>query len=137
LTYQVYYLRKKRSGQRVRTYTDEIIGYIWLSFFILMCLFGFLYARTFDAAEQSLFIYPAFLVLYGMPTFLSGIILKFRPLIIGGIFCWILSVGACFISSEYHLLTLPAAMLVAWIIPGYLLRKKFKQSEETPLEQKV
>src|SRR5215212_1704024 len=124
LIYQFIYLRKKRRHQRVRTYTDEIIGFVWLVFFILMCLFGFLYGKIFDPAKDYPFIYPAFLVLYGMPTFLSGVILKFRPLILGGISCWVLSVIATFISPENHLLMLPLAMIIAWIIPGYLLRKK-------------
>jgi len=137
LIYQLFYLRKKRKSQRVRTYTDEIVGFVWLSFFILMCLFGFIYAMTLDPDQNYSFIDPAFLALYGMPTFLSGIILKFRPLMIGGISCWLLAIAAPFINPDYHLLLLPAAMLIAWIIPGYLLRKKFKKSNLVPLEQIV
>lgn len=127
LVYQVIYLRKKRKRQRVRTYTDEIVGFVWLSFFILMVLFGFLFGKIFDPDKYYAFIDPAFLALYGMPTFLSGIILKFRPLIIGGICCWGLAIIAVFIPPQYHLLLLPAAMVIAWIIPGYMLRKKYIQ----------
>src|SRR5215212_9312760 len=126
LIYQVIYLRKKRKQERVRTYTDEIVGFVWISFFILMVLFGFLFGKIFDVEKYYAFIDPAFLALYGMPTFLSGIILKFRPLIIGGICCWCLSVIASFISPQYHLLLLPVAMVIAWIIPGYMLRRKYK-----------
>src|SRR5258708_5164737 len=81
--FQVFYLRKKRQQQRVRTYTDGIVGFVWLAFLIMMALLVFLIARTSieESAKASL-IDPAFLVLYGMPTFLSGVILKFRPLII-------------------------------------------------------
>src|SRR5215471_16799547 len=127
LIYQTIYLRKKRKRNRVRTYTDEIIGFVWITFFILIVLLAFFVARINDPKAIAL-LDPAFLVLYGMPTFLSGIILKFRPLIIGGICCWILSVICSFIASEYHLLMIPMAMLTAWIIPGYLLRKRFKAS---------
>src|SRR5437773_5763841 len=134
LIYQFFYLRKKRSRVRVRTYTDEIIGFVWITFLILMVLLVFLIGRVTDPNKVSL-IDPAFLILYGMPTFLSGIILKFRPLIIGGIGCWILSVIATFVSPEYHLLFLPIAMLIAWIIPGYLLRKKYKLSRGIATEQ--
>jgi hypothetical protein len=70
---------------------------------------------------------PMLLVLYGMPTFLSGIILKFKPLIIGGICCWILSVLSAFIPAEYQLLLIAAAVISAWIIPGYLLKANFKK----------
>jgi hypothetical protein len=126
IAFQIWYLRKKRNRVRVRTYTDEIVGFVWLTFLVLMVLIVFLLARTNDPST-FLLIDPMFLILYGMPTFLSGIILKFRPLIIGGIGCWMLSMVATFVSPEYHLLLLPVAMLIAWIIPGYRLRRKFKQ----------
>src|SRR6185369_8423855 len=126
--YQLFYLRKKIGRQRVRTYTDEIIGFVWITFLILMILIMFLVGRIDDPNKFAL-IDPAFLILYGMPTFLSGIILKFRPLIIGGIGCWVLSVIATFVSPEYHLLFLPVAMIMGWIIPGYLLRKRFKMQK--------
>jgi FtsH-binding integral membrane protein len=125
LGYQFFYLRKKIGRQRVRTYTDEIIGFVWITFLILMILIVFLLGRINDPNKFAL-IDPAFLVLYGMPTFLSGIILKFKPLFIGGIGCWILSVISTFVPPEYHLLFLPVAMIIAWIIPGYMLRKKYK-----------
>jgi hypothetical protein len=130
LIYQIIYLRKERRQKRVRTYTDEIIGFVWIAFFILMLLFGFLFGKLFDPNKYYAFIDPAFLALYGMPTFLSGIILKFRPLILGGICCWLLSILATFISPQYHLLLVALAMIIAWIIPGYMLRKKYKQ--QTP-----
>lgn len=124
--YQFIYLRRKKKQQRVRTYTDEIVGFVWIVFFILMILFGFFVSKLADDHYYT-FINPVFLALYGMPTFLSGIILRFRPLIIGGISCWVLSVIATFISPQYHLLLLPVAMIIAWIIPGYMLRKKFRE----------
>jgi hypothetical protein len=67
------------------------------------------------------------LVLYGIPTFLSGVILKFKPLSTGGFICWFLAVAAMFIPYEYQLLLLALAVACAWIIPGYLLRSKFKK----------
>src|SRR2546423_2620683 len=95
--YQVIYLRKKIRRSRVRTYTDEIIGFVWIAFFIMMMLFLFLYARNFAAEKYYLYIFPAFLALYGMPTFLSGVILKFPALIVGGVCCWILAISATYI----------------------------------------
>jgi hypothetical protein len=58
---------------------------------------------------------------------LSGIILRFKPLIVGGIGCWILSIAAMLIDNyDYQFLLIPLAMIIAWIIPGYLLRAKYK-----------
>jgi hypothetical protein len=126
IIYQTYYLWKQGKKKKVRTYTDDIIGWVWITFVILMFLFGFLFARALGA-EYYQYMNVGFLALYGMPTFLSGITLRFRPLIFGGIVCWSLSVIACFIQYEFHLLLLALAVIIAWIIPGYILRARYKK----------
>lgn len=127
LLYQVYYLVKKRKRQKVRTYTAHIIGYVWITYVILSFLIGFLIGRLSGSGEYFYHIFPLVLALYGMPAFLSGIIIRFRPLVYGGIFCWVLSVVTTFLPYDYQMLMVAVAMVVAWLIPGYLLRAKFKQ----------
>ena len=126
IIYQVYYLWKQGKKKKVQTYTDDIIGWIWISFVIMMFLFGFLFARALGGQYYQ-YMNVGFLALYGMPTFLSGVTLRFRPLITGGISCWCLSVIACFIHYEFHLLLLALAVIIAWIIPGYILRARYKK----------
>src|SRR5688500_18122961 len=46
IIYQTYYLWKQGKRKKVRTYTDDIIGWVWITFVILMFLFGFLFARA-------------------------------------------------------------------------------------------
>lgn len=123
---QFIYLAKKKNSQRVVTYTDDIIKYVWLSFVMMGVIFGFLIGKRL-APEQFFFYNLSFLVLYGMPTFLSGIILKFKPLVMGGIGCWLIAIAAAFIPETYHSLLFAAAVVIAWIIPGYLLRSKYKK----------
>jgi hypothetical protein len=120
--YQVIFLSKKAKKERVKTYTGDILGYVWLCF--VACMFILIFILQYQKSFFS--INPAILVLYGMPTFLSGVILKFRPLVIGGIACWLLAVGSVFVPADFHLLFICAAVIAAWIIPGFLLRKKFK-----------
>src|SRR6478672_3288171 len=76
--YQGFYLAKKKRRERIRTYTDKIIGFVWIAFAILMFLFGFLFGIELGNAYYKV-MSPNFLALYGMPTFLSGIILRFKP----------------------------------------------------------
>jgi drug/metabolite transporter (DMT)-like permease len=124
--YQVIYLRKRHRRIRVRTYTDHIVGFVWITFLIVIFLVAFLIGRL-SGGDYYIHINPVLLALYGIPTFLTGIIIKFNPLIVGGIGCWILSVITTFIADyHYQFLMIPLAMLVAWIIPGYLLRAKYK-----------
>ena len=120
--YQVIFLSRKAKKEKAKTYTADILKYVWICFAASMFLFIFI--LQYQKAYYS--INPAILVLYGLPTFLSGVILKFRPLIIGGISCWLLSFGSVFVPYDYQLLFICAAVLFAWIIPGYLLRIKFK-----------
>jgi hypothetical protein len=121
--YQFIYLAKTKKREKVKTYTDEIMGFVWLTFMICGAVMVFILIKL----KVFIAINPLILVLYGMPTFLSGIILKYKPLIIGGIICWVLALLSPLVSLEYHLLLLACAVIVAWIIPGYLLRSKYKK----------
>jgi len=124
--YQLVYIRKKIKRRRVRTYTGYILGYVWLTFIIVIFLLAFLIGRLTEG-DYYIHISPILLTIYGIPIFLSGIILRFRPLVVGGIGCWILSIAAMLIENyDYQFLLIPLAMIIAWIIPGYLLRAKYK-----------
>jgi hypothetical protein len=126
--YQAIYLRKRKRQKGVRTYTDDILSNVWLVFIILMFLFGYMFG-TMMGKDYYLFINPGFLALYGMPTFLSGIILKFRPLIIGGICCWVLAMVSALSSPTYHLLFQAVGVIIAWIVPGYMMRSRFYKQQ--------
>jgi len=124
--YQMIYIYRREKKAKVKTYTDDIIGFIWITFVILMFLFGFLFGNVMGE-EYYKFINPGFLALYGMPTFLSGVILRFRPLRIGGICCWALSVVASYVLYDYQLLLLGLGVAIAWILPGYILKARYKK----------
>jgi hypothetical protein len=125
MIYQIWYIRKRYKKQRVHTYTDNIVAFVWLTFLILGFLFCYLFGTLTSSEYYSHVNYLA-IALYGMPTFLSGIILRFKPLVIGGIGCWILSVITVFIPGDYQVLSIPVAMILAWIIPGYMIKARFK-----------
>ena len=119
--YQAIFLFRKKKQLKVKTYTDEILGYVWICFIIcyVVMIFILIYSKRFEL------IYSAILVIYAIPTFLSGAILKARPLTIGGICCWVLACISLFVPLQYHLLLIAAAVLLAWIIPGLYLRNKY------------
>ena len=81
LIFQTFFLRKKRKQINVRTYTDDINKFVWIVFGIcsILLVFILIQLRKYEAIN------PVILVMYGMPTFLSGIILQFKPLVIGAI----------------------------------------------------
>lgn len=125
--YQIWYIFKKKKRETVKTYTSEIIGYVWLAFVVAMFLMA--YITGFGHADvQYIILYPLLFVLYGIPTFLSGIILRFKPLVAGGISCWVIAAIAPFADFIYQLLLLAAIMVIAWIVPGYLLQARYKKT---------
>ncbi|MBS1729654.1 MAG: hypothetical protein JSS67_02635 [Bacteroidetes bacterium] len=129
LIFEIFYLRKKRVDSNVRSYTGNIIKYVWLSFVLLLMVI-FISLSHLDLSIFQTLIVPVMLAMYGLPVFLSGIILRFKPLIFGGIACWILSLIAGYVSYDYQLLFIPAAMVIAWILPGFILKKKFGESSK-------
>ncbi len=127
--FQIIYLVRTKKKETVKTYSENIISYVWICFGISMFILSFILGKG-QAWEK---IYSLFLMLYGTPTFLSGVVMQFKPLKIGGIACWGLAVISVFILPVYGLLLLAAAMVVAWIVPGYLLRKKYNlQNKPSP-----
>ena len=121
--YQMIYLARHKKKERVKTYTDEISNYVWLVFVVMGFLTGVIIGKS---GHPDLF-NPFILVLYGMPTFLSGVILRFVPLRIGAVTCWALAIITLFIPKEFSFLMLALAVITAWIVPGYLLRLRFQK----------
>ena len=122
INFQILYMRRSRKSQKLKTYTGEINAFVWLVFAICLILVIFI-CNVFHRYE---IINPMLLVLYGMPTFLSGIILKFKPLVIGAVSCWVLATISPFINMDFQVLLIAMAVIVAWIVPGYLLKQRFK-----------
>ena len=91
---------------RIFTYADKLYMSIWIGFFL--------------AATVA----PFILLLAGYSTFMSGVTIKFRPLIAGGISFWILTIISRFLGPDLAPLAVPAAMLTGYLIPGYLLKRK-------------
>lgn len=123
--YQLYYMQKKKKNRKVKMYSGEIIGYVWLVFIITYALLVYILVYIKAPAGIS----PVILTIFGMPTFLSGIILKFKALKIGGISCWILAFISPFVSYDYQFLLMACTVAAGWIIPGQLLNQKFKKGE--------
>lgn len=103
---------------RVRTYVDRAINYLWAAFTISLIL---VLISMIEFGPQR--IYPIIIILYGLGTFVSGGILRFRPLIIGGVLCWLLGSFAVYLDFADQLLILIAAVIGSFLIPAYLLRK--------------
>jgi hypothetical protein len=108
----------KGRRERVMTYATSVYVWTWVAFLFTAIVLFFLVQDAMGSYG------PLILTLAAMPTFISGVILKFRPLLIGGITFWIFALIAHFGGEVLSSLATPAAMLTGYLIPGYLLRRK-------------
>ncbi len=108
----------KGRKEQVYTYATSVYVWTWIAF-----MFGaiILFILTSNRMEDFT---PLILTMAAIPTFISGIILKFRPLVIGAAVFWAAALIAHFAGSELSGLAMPAAVLCGYLIPGYLLKRK-------------
>jgi hypothetical protein len=118
---QFYFDRKEAKFKGTKSYLNEVHTYVWSAFGICVLILTIVGA----IANIGYIVLPLLLLFFGMPTFISGCISKFKPFIIGGIFCWILSIVTFLYKSEESLLMVAAGAGIAWIIPGFILRTRF------------
>lgn len=119
IAFSLYNGSREEKKRKVKTYIGESIGHLWMgmaiSFFVLSMIL-----TKIGWYNQPVF--PFFIMLYGLGTFVSGSIIRFRPLVIGGLLAFGLAVGSSFVVYDYQMLFGAAAILVSYIIPAYLLR---------------
>ena len=118
------YGANQNKKRKVQTYVEEMLNYLWLSIFISYIMLGFIFARV--GWENC---YPFYMMMYAIGTFVSGRALKFPPLVWGAIGSWILAIIATFTSYDMNMLLSSLAILFSYIIPGYLLKNKYRQMQ--------
>lgn len=70
------------------------------------------------------------ILLYAIPTLSTGIARKFKPMLIGGLLCYVFFVISCFTATKYDMLLNGLAGIFSWLIPGLILRNRFNQAKE-------
>lgn len=141
---QVYFSIKEKRERKVKSYDDIYMNYIWLAFGICIFLLIFIVNNVFSewgswvdefktatgkspSFKFSEFVLPLFLMLYGMPTFVTGAACKFKPMLWGGIFCWVSAIVAVYTPAKIDLMLSAASAIFAWLIPGIVMEKDYRQ----------
>lgn len=144
---QVFIIRKENKERKVKSYDDAYMNYIWLGFGICIFLMIFItdsiysslnpvlnqynelakYRTDWTDFKFSEFVMPLFLMLYGLPTFITGAACKFKPMLWGGIFCWVCCIVALFTDIKIDLLLTAASSIMAWLYPGIIIEKEYRK----------
>ena len=151
---QIFISIKEKRERKIKSYDDPYLDYIWLGFGI--CIFLLIYisnnifgewgswaneyknitgkSATFRFSE---YVAPLFLMLYGLPTFITGAACKFKPMLWGGIFCWICCIVAIYTSIKIDLLLTSASAALAWLIPGIIMEKEYRMYKKEQAQVNV
>ena len=115
------YASKHERNKKVRTYLDDLMKYVLIAFLVSLVMV------LISMSKLQLNTYPMVMMVYGSWLFISGGTIRFKPLLVGGIINWILGYIAFFVSFDLQLLLLALAVLLGYIIPGYLFKKKYSK----------
>lgn len=118
---QIYFSIKESRSRNFRSHDESTIFYIWITFTVCIFLLSFYNSRFSSGTSATLVI-----MLYGVPTFLTGGLTGFKPMIAGGIICWVLSFISIYTSEEIDMLLMAASGLFAWLIPGIILFSRYQ-----------
>lgn len=121
---QVFISIRESKRKKYTTHQDAAMDGIWISYGIAICMFSF-YSSKFEIPYAN----AVYLIVYGIPTFATGIARKFRPMIIGGIACWVLAVAGMYTNAPYTFIYGAVAAQLAWFIPGIILRKRYLKAK--------
>ena len=112
----VYSIRQSKKAQVVG-YLDRMYGLIWLAAFIaILTVLVFMVELNFHHN-------PVILLFASIATFVTGMLLKFRPVIVGAIVLWVGAVVSFMVPVVDQYLIGGIAIIFGYIVPGTLLRK--------------
>lgn len=147
---QVFISIRERRQRRVLTHNEAVLNHVWIAYAIsvfalvlylniipditdrLLAHEGAMVMehnaatglekpfRYFTASSGSLF-----LLLYAIPTLITGLTYRFRPMLIGAVLCYALFILSLFTPLKWDMLFQGLAAFVSWLIPGLLLRKRY------------
>jgi hypothetical protein len=125
LAVNFYFVIQDNKKFRVKTYISDSFKYLWtaigLAFLVLMFLFS-------NIGWQ--YCYPFYVLFYAIGTYVSGSLIQFKPLKIGGMVCFPLAIITAKFSYDNQILLLALAIMISYIIPGYLLKLQFKRQHQ-------
>lgn len=117
----IYGIRHGKKNH-VSTHLGHVNLMIWIAFFV-----SYIIVIVF-IKEFNYKIAPVIFLLAGNATFLTGIVIKFKPLILGGIVFWIGVLCLYLIPGDYTEFVSPLIIIFGYLVPGYMLKSYSKKN---------
>lgn len=124
----MHILTHKQSSPQVTTFIDKITGHIWTIFGVSCVLVNVVAMLSSLILGKYIDIFTFVMLLLGGALLLTGIIIKFKPMIVSGIISDIIAILLLFVPDplDIHII-FAVAMTVVMIIPGHILNYKARK----------
>lgn len=113
---------------RYKSFIDDALNYVWIAVafsFLALMIINILNAEGWRHA------FTYYILLYAIGTFITGNLIRFKPLVIGGIINFALAIISIKLEYDAQLLLGAFAVLISYIIPGHLLRIKANKTQNS------
>jgi hypothetical protein len=127
---QIIISAKEKKEKKFVAFNDAATSAIWITFGFSMMVLSILenvLRAKYDWGMHS----SVYMLVYGIPTIITGLICKLKPMVIGGILCWVFAIISTFVPYPYPLLFMAASAIVAWLIPGLLINAAYRKRKTT------
>jgi hypothetical protein len=138
---QIYYSIQQGKKIGAKSYNDIAMDFTWIAFGISMGILSYVVnvigvdlkngIPNYMQVRGNFRFYDhttsLFLILYAIPTFITGGIMKFKPMLFGGILCWVLAFISVFTKGDIDMLLTAVAAIFAWLIPGIMINKGYRK----------
>jgi hypothetical protein len=112
---------RKRKRARVKTHLDEMLAGIWISVFVGMLItLSFMPTLSF---QQN----PIILILAGIGVISTGVLVRVKVVLLGGILLMVGSVIAFLLPVIDQYLVAGIAMIFGYLVPGYYLKTTYRE----------
>ena len=118
----IWYGFKKSTTTQVTSHLDKVYTSIWIGI-IVMIIICLIFMSRINYNHN-----PIILLFAGLGTFVSGILMKYKPIIIGAIVLWTGACSGLLCSVSDQQLISGVAVFLGYLIPGYMLKKVEKNS---------
>ena len=119
------FISRDRKTDQVKTYIGQANSYLWIAIGFSFFVLAFIFSRI--GWQYS---FPFYILFYGLGTSVSGALLQFKPMVLGGASCFVFAAVAAYIPYDLQILLTALAILVSYIIPGHLLRLRHRHANQ-------
>lgn len=130
-----YVNERKSQSQEVVTHLQKIIQSTWNAYGMSIALFLsilFLLVYLGNTWKFVALITPAILVMTGLAQYVTGVVCKFRPYVVGALVFWLGALVSTFVVvsnyAQWQFVILALCMVCGFIIPSRMLQKLASQN---------